>query len=66
MEEILTSEVPGLYGGLKDAESSPSTYVWYLSSDFLDSHVRADRTAFEISERVPGTPLIEDVSMDDN
>ncbi|MFJ6606049.1 ATP-binding protein [Streptomyces lydicus] len=65
VEENLTSKVPGLYGRLKDAESSPFTYVCYLSSDFLDSHVRADRTAFDISERVPGTPLIEDVSMDD-
>ncbi|KOG77718.1 MULTISPECIES: ATP-binding protein [Streptomyces] len=65
LEENLTSKVPGLYGRLKDSESSPFTYVCYLSSDFLDSHVRADRTAFDISEQAPDTPLIEDVSMDD-
>lgn len=57
LEENLTSKVPGLYGRLKDSESSPFTYVCYLSSDFLDSHVRADRTAFDISEQAPGTPL---------
>lgn len=65
MEENLTSKVPGLYGRLKDEASSPFTYVCYLSSDFLDNHVRADRTGFDITERVPGTPLIEDVSLDD-
>jgi hypothetical protein len=65
MEENLTSKVPGLYGRLKDEASSPFTYVCYLSSSFLDNHVRADRTAFDIAERVPGATLIEDVSLDD-
>ncbi|MDX2849250.1 ATP-binding protein [Streptomyces sp. PA03-3a] len=65
MEENLTSKVPGLYGRLKDETSSPFTYVCYLSSDFLDKHVRADRTAFDIAERVPGATLTEDVSLGD-
>ncbi|MFI1110939.1 ATP-binding protein [Streptomyces physcomitrii] len=65
LEENITSKVPGLYGRLKDSDSSAFTYVCYLSSDFLDSHVRADRTAFDISEQTPSAPLIEDVSMDD-
>ena len=65
MEENLTSKVPGLYGRLKDDASSPFTYVCYLSSDFLDNRVRADRTAFDIAERVPGATLVEDLSLDD-
>jgi hypothetical protein len=65
MEENLTSKVPGLYGRLKDEASSSFTYVCYLSSNFLDNHVRADRTAFDIAERVPGATLTGDVSLDD-
>ncbi|ACU72752.1 conserved hypothetical protein [Catenulispora acidiphila DSM 44928] len=65
MEENLTSKVPGLYGRLKDEASSPFTYVCYLSSGSLDNHVRADRTGFDIAERVPGATLFEDVSLED-
>lgn len=65
MEENLTSKVPGLYGKLKDEASAEFTYVCYLSSSFLDGHVRADRTAFDITEHVQGTTLTEDVSLDD-
>ena len=65
MEENLTSKVPGLYGRLKDEASSSFTYVCYLSSGFLDNHVRADRTGFDIAEHVPSAALFEDVSLDD-
>ncbi|MFD0305199.1 ATP-binding protein [Streptomyces sp. NPDC127119] len=65
VEENLTSKVPGLYGKLKDETSAQFTYVCYLSSSFLDEHVRADRTAFDIPERVPGATLTEDVSLND-
>lgn len=65
MEENLTSKVPGLYGRLKDETSTEFTYICYLSSDFLDDHVRADRTSFDITERAPGAALIDDVSLDD-
>lgn len=64
-EENLTGKVSGLYGRLKDDTSTEFTYVCYLSSDFLDDHVRADRTAFDISDRVAGTTLEGDISLDD-
>ena len=65
MEENLTGKVPGLYGRLKDENAAEFTYVCYLSSDFLDSRVRSDRTGFDITERVAGASLIDDVSLDD-
>ncbi|WLQ05661.1 ATP-binding protein [Arthrobacter oryzae] len=65
LEENLTSKVPGLFGRLKDETSAEFTYVCYLSSDYLDAHVRADRTAFDMSERIPGGSLIDDISLDD-
>lgn len=64
-EENLTGKVPGLYGRLKDEASAEFTYVCYLSSDLLDDHVRADRTAFDLAERVPGAALLDEVSLDD-
>ncbi|BBC30617.1 uncharacterized protein SGFS_019110 [Streptomyces graminofaciens] len=65
VEENLTSKVPGLYGKLKDEASAQFTYVCYLSSSFLDEHVRADRTAFDIPEQAPGATLTQDVSLND-
>ncbi|MDI5967143.1 ATP-binding protein [Streptantibioticus silvisoli] len=65
MEENLTNKIPGLYGRLKDEDSSSFTYACYLFSEFLDSHVRADRTDFDIAKRIPGAMPDEDVSLDD-
>lgn len=65
MEENLTGKIPGLYGRLKDKTSAEFAYACYLSSDYLDSHVRADRTAFDISERIPGATLEDDISIED-
>lgn len=65
VEENLTGKILGLYGRLKDEQSAEFTYVCYLSSDFLDRHVRADRTAFDLDERVAGETLADDVSMED-
>ncbi len=65
MEENLTGKIPGLYGRLKDKTSAEFAYACYLSSDYLDSHVRADRTAFDISERIPGATLDDDISIED-
>lgn len=65
VEENLTGKVPGLYGRLKDDAATEFTYVCYLSSDYLDRHVRADRTAFDIDERVVGTTLNDDISLED-
>jgi hypothetical protein len=64
-EENLSGKIPGLYGKLRDKASSEFTYVCYLSSDYLDSHVRADRTAFDIEERFVDDTLIDEISVED-
>jgi len=64
-DENIAGKVPGLYGKLKDQDSVEFTYVCYLSSRYLDDHVRADRTEFDLPERVPGETLIDDPSLDD-
>lgn len=65
MEENLTGKIPGLYGRLKDKTSAEFTYACYLSSDYLDTYVRADRTAFDIGERVVGATLDDEISVED-
>lgn len=65
MEENLTGKIPGLHGRLKDETSAEFTYVGYLSSDYLDKRVRADRTAFDISERLAVATLDNDISIED-
>lgn len=64
-EENLTGRIPGLYGRLRDDEGGDFTYVCYLSSDYLDTHVRADRTAFDIGESGAGSLLEDEISLDD-
>ncbi|MGW0827829.1 ATP-binding protein [Streptomyces sp. NPDC002845] len=65
IEENLSGKVPGLHGKLVDETSGEFVYACYLTSDFLDERVRADRTAFEISDRIAGQPLVDDLSLDD-
>lgn len=65
IEENLSGKVRGLHGKLKDHESDEFVYACYLTSDFLDERVRADRTAFDISDHIAGQPLIDDLSLDD-
>lgn len=65
IEENLSGKVPGLHGKLKDEESSEFVYACYLTSDFLDERVRSDRTAFDISDRFAGQPIVDDLSQDD-
>lgn len=64
-EENLTGKVAGLYGRLKDQTAAEFTYACYLSSDYLDTHVRADRTAFDIAEHALGSTLDRSISLDD-
>lgn len=64
-DETIAGKVPGLYGRLKDGASTEFTYVCYLSSTYLDEHVRSDRTDFDLPERVPGDALIDEPSLDD-
>ncbi|MGC5010103.1 ATP-binding protein [Streptosporangium sp. DT93] len=65
LEENLAGKIPGLYGRLKDETGDEFTYVCYLSSDYLDTHVRADRTDFDISERFTEATLEDDISLED-
>ncbi len=65
IEENLSGKVPGLHGKLLDDPSGEFVYTCYLTSDFLDERVRSDRTAFDISDRIPGQPLVDDLSLDD-
>lgn len=65
IEENLAGKIPGLYGKLKDDTSTEFTYVCFLSSEYLDAHVRADRTAFDISERRADSTLEDDISLED-
>jgi hypothetical protein len=65
IEESLSGKVPGLHGKLTDDASGEFVYACYLTSDFLDERVRSDRTAFDISDRIPGQPLVDDLSLDD-
>jgi hypothetical protein len=65
IEENLSGKVPGLHGKLKDQTSGEFAYACYLTSDFLDERVRSDRTAFDISDRLPGEALVDDLSLDD-
>jgi hypothetical protein len=65
IEENLGGKVPGLHAKLKDAESNEFVYACYLTSDFLDDRVRSDRTGFDISDRIAGEPLLDDLSLDD-
>jgi hypothetical protein len=50
-EESLLGKVPGLHGKISD-ENGEFTYACYVSSDFLDEHVRPERTGFDIADSV--------------
>lgn len=63
--ENLSGKIPGLHGRLKDPNSSEFTYACYLSSEYLDTHVRADRTAFDLAERPPGSASDDSLSLNE-
>ena len=50
-EESIQGKLPGLYSKISDA-SGEFTYTCYVSSDYLNEHVRAERTSFDIAEDV--------------
>lgn len=50
-EESIQGKLPGLYGKISDA-SGEFTYTCYVSSDYLNEHVRSERTSFDIAEDV--------------
>lgn len=64
VEENLTNQIPGLHGRLH-SDDGDLTFVTFLSSDFLDDAVRADRTAFDLAPSAQGVLNPNEVSMDD-
>lgn len=46
-EESIAGKVPGLYGKIKD-EGGDFVYACYVTSPFLDEHVRPERIGFDI------------------
>ena len=50
-EESIQGKIPGLYGKITD-QSGEFTYTCYVSSEYLNEHVRTERTSFDIAEDV--------------
>ncbi|MGL4734296.1 MAG: ATP-binding protein [Enterovibrio sp.] len=48
-EESIQGKIPGLYAKISD-ESGEFVYNGYVSSPYLDLHVRSERTSFDIAE----------------
>lgn len=48
-EESIQGKLPGLYGKISDV-SGEFTYTCYVSSNYLNEHVRSERTSFDIAE----------------
>lgn len=61
-EESIQGKIPGLYGKISDV-SGEFTYTCYISSDYLNQHVRSERTSFDIAEDVED--MINEVSFKD-
>ena len=61
-EESIQGKIPGLYGKISDV-SGEFTYTCYISSDYLDKHVRSERTSFDIAEDVED--MLNEVSFKD-
>lgn len=53
-EEPLTGKIAGLFGRL-DNKGEEFLYAAFLTSKYLDEHVRSERTAFDIPEDAEGT-----------
>lgn len=63
-EEKLGGKIPGLHGKLGSDEEG-YFYSCYLSSNYLDEHVRSERTDFEIPETVEEIFEDSELSFDD-
>ncbi|TBM03689.1 ATP-binding protein [Klebsiella oxytoca] len=61
-EESIQGKIPGLYGKISDV-SGEFTYTCYISSDYLNQHVRSERTSFDIAEDVED--MLSEVSFKD-
>ncbi|HDC4762204.1 TPA: ATP-binding protein [Enterobacter cloacae] len=61
-EESIQGKIPGLYGKISDV-SGEFTYTCYISSDYLNQHVRSERTSFDIAE--DAEDMLNEVSFKD-
>lgn len=61
-EESIQGKVPGLYSKVSD-ESGEFSYACYVSSEYLNSRVRSERTSFDIAE--DGGDMLDEVSLQD-
>lgn len=52
-EESLVGKIPGLYGKIAD-ENGDFIYCCYVSSNYLNDHVRSERTSFDLLEDAEG------------
>ncbi|MTI12073.1 hypothetical protein [Sansalvadorimonas verongulae] len=59
-EESISKKVPGLFGTIED-EDGEFIYACYVTSPYLDEHVRSERTGFNIAESAEG--VIDDVEI---
>lgn len=53
-EEKINGKIDGLSGPLIDQEGEPFYYHCYVQSEYLDEHVRPERTDFDIEEETQG------------
>ncbi|MBV1931463.1 MAG: hypothetical protein KUG71_07085 [Porticoccaceae bacterium] len=60
-EENIQGKLPGLYGKIADA-SGEFTYTCYVSSKYLDEHVRSERIGFDIAENFDGLFAATEIS----
>ena len=63
-EENLNGKIPGLYGQISD-ENGDFVYCCYVSSKYLDEHVRSERTSFDLSEDNDGLLWNSELSLKD-
>jgi|MTBAKMStandDraft_1061839.scaffolds.fasta_scaffold01014_2 hypothetical protein len=63
-EENISGKIPGLYGKIRD-NNSEFVYACYVSSEFLDEKVRAERTGFEIDDDIEGLFAQTEISLND-
>jgi hypothetical protein len=63
-EETIAGKVPGLYGKIKE-EGGDFIYACYVTSPFLDQHVRPERIGFDINEMSDSLFSETDLSLKD-
>lgn len=63
-EESINGKVPGLYGRIIDGENE-FVYTCYISSKYLDDHVRSERIDFNFEEQSDGLFHDEEISLNE-